>query len=87
VALYQTTLVEAALLDLRANLEAKFRILMAVESRVAGFRHHADPIALQEASKQLDDMRKLHAVTTELVSAVDGALAAYIDMALPPHWA
>ena len=70
---------QAAIIDLRANLEAKLRHVMAMEVclEITG-GDDPDAILVQQMAKSIDAVKKLNTVSTELLQAVDGALATVV---------
>lgn len=76
---HQTAYLRAAILDLRANLEAKLRNVAAIETCVERLDcDDPDPIVIQEAAKYLEAVRELHGTSSALLSAVDSALTGVV---------
>ena len=76
---HQTAYLRAAVLDLRANLEAKLRNVTAFEACVERLdSDDPDPILIQETAKYLEAIRALHGTSSSLLRTVDRALAGVV---------
>jgi hypothetical protein len=76
---HQTAYLRTAILDLRANLEAKLRNFAAIEKCVERLDcDDPDPILIQETAKYLEAIRELHGTSSALLRAVDSALAGVV---------
>ena len=73
-----TAYLRAAVVDLRANLEAKLRNVSAIEACVNRFGDDANAMMVQRAANHLDAVKKLHNTSSSLLCAVDAALTGVV---------
>jgi hypothetical protein len=76
---HQVEYLQAAIIDLRTNLEAKLRHVMAIEvylEIIGG--DDPDAMQVQQVAKYIDAVKTLNTVSGALVQAVDGALATVV---------
>jgi hypothetical protein len=72
-------LLAVTLVDLRANLERMRRIVLVLNGSVRDFeRETTTPTALSEIRIDLDQLRELNQLNTELLFAADAGLTALV---------
>jgi len=74
----ETNSVRKALVGLRANLQTTLRSVIAMEQSAEELNHGIDSSTLQRLATDVDALRALHHATTDLLLAMDSAVAGVI---------
>ena len=80
---HENTNVQKALVGLRVNLQATLRAVLAMERSATDLDRNPDAMTFQRFATDVDALRTLHHATTDLLLAVDSALAGVIADASP----
>jgi hypothetical protein len=81
--LNRTTHVRAALVDLRANLEAKLRAVCAIEACVNALDSGTHPETIEQLTIHLTSLWDLHCVSADLLLTIDGDLTTLTGASTP----